>query len=372
VPDSDDQHAACHHIIQGRTIMTSISPTRLYAATGDAVARLDSPDLRTAAVTHGAEGSGAQCVAADPGDPAIAVAGTFDNGLLRTEDGGQTWPRIGERDIPFGRVLSVAISPVHVEDGHHAIYAGTEPSHLYRSLDGGATWRDFPALPELPSAPEWSFPPRPWTSHVRWIALGYADPDLIFAGIELGGVMRSVNGGETWEDWKQGSQRDSHAIATHPTARERVYEAAGGGVAWSWDTGDSWGPVDEGMDRHYTWGLAIDPVDPDLWYVSASFGPRQAHDRRGHAQGVLYRKRRDQPWEPLGHPEDGANGAILTHPSPRMPYALATLPGQPGSLVAGLRDGAILLSEDAGDNFRELALDGSLDSLLALSVAPRV
>lgn len=351
--------------------MAATSPFRLYVATGDAVARLDSPDLRMATVTIGAEGSGAQCVAADPVNPAVAVAGTFDNGLLRTEDGGQTWTRIGERDIPHNRVLSVAISPVHVENGHHAIYAGTEPSNLYRSLDGGATWRDFPALPELPSAPEWSFPPRPWTSHVRWIALDHADPDLIFAGIELGGVMRSVDGGETWEDWKPGSQRDSHAIATHPIDHQRVYEAAGGGVAWSQDRGESWGAANDGMDRHYTWGLAVDPVDPDLWYVSASYGPRQAHDRRGHAQGILYRKRGEQPWQPLGAPEASADGRVLTHPNPTMPYALATLPGQPRSLVAGLRDGTILISEDAGETFHALALDRPLDGLLALAVAPR-
>src|SRR5689334_1530792 len=149
--------------------MSATAQTRLYVATGDAVARLDSPDLKTAAVTLGAQGSGAQCVAADPANPAAAVAGTFDNGLLRTEDGGRTWTRIGERGIPHNRVLSVAISPVHVANGHRAIYAGTEPSNLYRSLDGGATWCDFPSLPALPSAAEWSFPPRPWTSHVRWI-----------------------------------------------------------------------------------------------------------------------------------------------------------------------------------------------------------
>jgi hypothetical protein len=61
-------------------------------------------------------------------------------------------------------VYSLAVSPV---DG--AIYAGTEPSALFRSDDGGRTWRELRALLDLPSSPTWSFPPRPWTSHVRWI-----------------------------------------------------------------------------------------------------------------------------------------------------------------------------------------------------------
>ena len=68
---------------------------------------------------------------------------------------------------------------------------------------------------------------------------------------------------------------------THPAAPDRVYEAAGGGVAFSADAGTTWRPVDEWMNRHYTWGLAIDAVDPDLWYVSASFGARTAHRNNG-------------------------------------------------------------------------------------------
>ena len=60
---------------------------------------------------------------------------------------------------------SVAVSAV---DG--AVYAGTEPSRLFRSDDRGESWRELKALLELPSRPRWSFPPRPWTSHVRWIA----------------------------------------------------------------------------------------------------------------------------------------------------------------------------------------------------------
>ena len=57
---------------------------------------------------------------------------------------------------------------VSAADG--AVYAGTEPSALYRSDDGGETWHELESLLELPSRPTWSFPPRPWTSHVRWIA----------------------------------------------------------------------------------------------------------------------------------------------------------------------------------------------------------
>ena len=126
------------------------------------------------------------------------------------------------------RVLSIAISPVDRVNGRSVVFAGTEPSMLYRSEDDGTTWQPSPALTELPSAPTWSFPPRPWTHHVRWIALHPTDPATIYVGIELGGVMVTRDGGATWEDRKPGSQHDAHAIATHPALRTRLR----GGRRW--------------------------------------------------------------------------------------------------------------------------------------------
>jgi photosystem II stability/assembly factor-like uncharacterized protein len=343
----------------------SIGPIRLFAATGDAVARLDSPDGERWETSVGLEGQGVQSVAVDPQDPDRVFAGTFDDGLWRSRDGGLSWQRVGEGPggIAEGRILSVAISPSHRVDGLAAVYAGTEPSRLYRSEDDGRTWRAFPRLPELPSAPTWSFPPRPWTHHVRWIGLHHHDPALVFAGIELGGVMRSRDGGETWEDRKPGSYHDSHAILTHPRDPGRVYEAAGGGAARSLDGGETWQAVDEGRDRHYVWGLAVDPVDPDLWYVSAARGSGEAHRNDGQAAAILYRKRGEAPWQPLGGEATG-----LPRPLPYMPYALLPLRDRPGSLLAGLQQGEFYLSDDAGDTWRRLDL--RLPALLALSEAP--
>lgn len=329
-------------------------PFRLFATTGSAVVRLDVHDAGVTTATS-LDGSGAQCIAVDPADPDRVFVGTFDAGVYRSRDAGQTWVRVS-RDLPHKRVLSVAVSPSRRMDNLQSIYAGTEPSNLYRSDDDGETWQEMPTLTTLPSAPSWSFPPRPWTSHVRWIAPHHDDPDLLFVGIELGGVMRTTDNGETWEDRKPGSYHDSHAVLTHPLAPDRVYEAAGGGVALSDDAGATWREMDEGMDRHYVWGLAVDSADPDLWYVSASYSARDAHHTNGQARARIYRKRADAPWEPLDS---------LLDPLPSMPYALLALHGRPGALVAGMHDGEIYLTEDAGDTWT--TLDVRLPSLLALS-----
>jgi photosystem II stability/assembly factor-like uncharacterized protein len=322
----------------------------MYAATGDGIARLDEADGAWA-VELFLRGSGAQCLAVDPHDPDRLYAGLRERGLRRTEDGGRTWV---ECALPEPGVFSLAVSAV---DG--TVYAGTEPSRLFRSDDGGESWRELEALLELPSRPSWSFPPRPWTSHVRWIAPSPHDAELILVGIELGGLMRSTDGGATWQDHRPGAQPDVHSLAWHPRARGRAYEAGGGGSAFTEDAGETWQAADEGRDRHYTWSVAVDPDDAELWYVSASTGPYAAHGRRD-PQARIYRRRAGENWRPLS---DG-----LPEPLPAMPYALVAPAG--GRLFAGLADGQIWQSTDRGDSWSACEVRGeALRAVLALAYA---
>jgi photosystem II stability/assembly factor-like uncharacterized protein len=226
---------------------------------------------------------------------------------------------------------------------------------LFRSADRGETWEELAALRELPSAPTWSFPPRPWTSHVRWIAPSPHDAAVLLVGIELGGLMRTEDGGSTWADHAPGAQKDVHSLAWHPSIEGRAYEAGGGGSAWSVDGGRTWRAADEGRDRHYTWAVAADPDDPDRWFVSASPGPFQAH-RRGRAEAYVYRWEGDGPWERL----DGG----LPQPLDAMPYAFA-FGGE--TFFAGLSDGRIYASGDRGESWEQLLPAGDpLERVTAL------
>src|SRR3989441_2814869 len=316
---------------------------RLYAATGDAIARLDEADGAWA-VELSLHGSGAQCLAVDPSDADHVYAGLREGGVRRTTDGGGSWV---DCQLPQPGVFSLAVSAA---DG--AVYAGTEPSALFCSDDEGETWRELEALLELPSRPTWSFPPRPWTSHVRWIAPSPHDADVVLVGIELGGLMRSSDRGASWEDHRPGAQRDVHSLAWHPHAEGRAYEAGGGGAAWSEDGGETWHAADDGRDRHYTWSVAVDPDDPEVWYVSASTGPYAAHGGRD-PRARIYRRRAGEPWRAL------AGG--LPEQLPAMPYALVAGDGR---LFAGLADGQVWESSDRGDSWRACTLRG--DSIPAL------
>jgi hypothetical protein len=284
------------------------------------------------------EGVGAQCVTAEPGDPATVYCGCRGGGLWVSRDGGREFER---SPLPEQDVFSVAVSPA---DG--AVYAGSEPSRLYRSRDRGRSWEELSALLEIPSAPTWSFPPRPWTSHVRWIAPSPHDAELLLVGIELGGLMRSEDAGASFSDHRPGAVRDVHCLAWHPVERGRAYEAGGGGTAWSSDSGRSWQPVDQGRDRHYVWALAVDPDEPGRWFVSASPGPFEAHGR-GSAEAFIYRF-------------DGASwsalGGGLPEPLDSLPYALRV---EDGTLYAGLGDGRLFGSADRGDSWQAVPVAGA-------------
>jgi len=302
----------------------------LFATTGDAFVKVGSHTRL--------EGSGAQCLALD-GD--TVYVGCHGGGLKRSADGGD---RFEDVSLPELDVFSVAVSAA---DG--AVYAGTEPSRLFRSVDSGESWDELVALQEIPSRPDWSFPPRPWTSHVRWIAPSPHDPELVLVGIELGGLMRTEDGGESFSDHRPGAALDVHCLAWHPSAPGRAYEAGGDGVAWSRDGGEHWERADAGRDRRYAWALAVDPVDADRWFVSAAPGPFEAHGSRP-SDSVIFRWDGPGPWRAIAGPLD-------SHV-----YALATADGK---LFAGLGDGTLLESEDGGDSWS--GLGESIGGITALA-----
>jgi photosystem II stability/assembly factor-like uncharacterized protein len=285
-------------------------------------------------------------LAADPRRPGQLYCGTFGQGLWRSQDGGDSWQPAGQ-GIPYAEVTAVAVGPLEHTPSGGVVWAGTEPSALFRSEDGGQSWQERPSLRDLPSAPTWSFPPRPWTHHVRWIAPDPVVAERLFVGIELGGVMRSLDAGLTWEDRKAGSQYDAHTLRTHAKAPGRVYEAAGGGYAETFDGGATWQSNDDGLDHWYLWGLAVDPGNPETMIVSATHGPLQAHVP-DHAEAVIYRRTRSKNWQVVQDGLPGPEGVIA--------YLLAANETEPGVFYAAANHG-LYHSADGGLTWAALNLE---------------
>jgi photosystem II stability/assembly factor-like uncharacterized protein len=259
----------------------------VYGALGDRLLvvegtrpRADAPGEWTA--TERLVGRDIECVAAAPATPGRVFVGTVASGLVRSTDGGDTWERVGGFE---DRVTAVTVGP----QDPGTVWAGTEPSAVYRSRDGGDTWERRGGLTDLPSADQWSFPPRPHTHHVRWLAVNPHDPAHVYVAIEAGAFVRSVDGGVTWEPHPEGARRDTHTLATHAGAPCRVYAAAGDGYAESPDCGATWTHPENGLDHGYVWGLAVDTGDPDTVVVSAASGAWRAHSPE-RAESYVYRR----------------------------------------------------------------------------------
>ena len=226
---------ACCGVRRGGQLLGRACATVTRDPVGDGAACDDRGRVREGRCAHPPAGFGGAVPGAD-GD--TVYVGCRGGGLKRSTDGGDSFE---ELPLPERDVFSVAVSAA---DG--AVYVGTEPSRLFRSRDGGESWEELVALQEIPSRADWSFPPRPWTSHVRWIAPSPHDREVVLVGIELGGLMRTDDGGASFSDHRPEAARDVHCLAWHPSAQGRAYEAGGDGAALSRDGGRSWQRADAG------------------------------------------------------------------------------------------------------------------------------
>lgn len=318
---------------------------RIFISTnGSRLARAECGPDGQSSVEFLLEGENVRCLAADPHNPTIVHAGTQGNGVLRSADSGRTWQHAG---LAGHIIKSIAASPS--EPG--TVYAGTRPAQVFVSRDSGAHWEELSTFRRIFSRRFWFSPAEPpFTACVQGIALSPTNSNVIVAGIEAGAVVRSTDGGKTWQDHRKGALRDCHSVTFHATNGDWVYEGGGtgAGAAFSRDAGNTWTQIRQGLDRHYGWAAAADPARPDVMYASVSPGPMKAHSA-DNAQAYIFRSMGGGTWERL-------NGG-LPQPLNHMPYALLTDPDAPGHLYAGLSNGDVWYTADYGDHWQRLLLN---------------
>lgn len=303
-------------------------------------------------VTFHLTGSQPQCLAVDPLHQEHVYCGTFDQGLWQSTDAGASWQPVGA-GILHEKVMSVAVSVTEQGGGSGVVYAGTEPSAIYRSEDQGKSWRELAALRTLPSVPTWSFPPRPWTSHIRWITPDPLIPGRVFAAAEAGALVRSLDGGQTWEDRKPDGPFDTHTLVMHRLAPNRLYSAAGdgfmrpgNGFLQSDDGGDTWSRPGAGLTYHYLWSVAADPANPDTLVISAAPGPQEAHNPSS-AESAIYRRSDGGSWQQVREGLPPARGLLAS--------VLAANEAEPG-VFYGANNKGLFRSVDAGSIWEELPI----------------
>src|SRR5262245_58748557 len=338
-----------------------MSVSSFIATTGSGLSRATHTDSGAWHVETLLADQDVRCLAADPLCPGVVYAGTQGQGVFRSDDGGTTW-----RPAGLGGHIVKALAVSQAELG--VVYAGTTPRGLCVSRDGGAHWAELESFRRVRAF--WWFSPadgRPFTPYVQGIALSPTNPQVLLAGIELGAVVRTVDGGQTWEGHRPGALRDCHTLISHASQGDWFYEAGGGGAAFSRDAAKTCQQPREGLDRHYGWAVAADPARPEVWYVSVSPaflwshpGPPAAHID-GKASAFIFRKIGDGRWQKLG--------GGLPQPLDYMAYALLTDPDAPGHLYAGLSNGDVWHSADYGDSWQQLpfSLNGIQRTMIALA-----
>jgi len=190
-------------------------------------------------------------------DAADGIFAATTTGLFHSTDG-ETWTDLG---VPEERVYSVGALP----DGRR--YAGTRPARVYvGEFDGGGAaagegdgapsvdWTECDGFRDLPSREEWRLPRHENLAQVRDLHRDPADSDRLVAGVEVGGVHVSDDGGETWterRDPDDGSGLDDDIHELRVVGAGEYVAATGFGLFRTTDAGESWTRLDEGYDQRY-------------------------------------------------------------------------------------------------------------------------
>ena len=214
----------------------------------------------------------------------VILAGT-ERGVFRSDDGGQTW-----------REASNGLTNQHIRwmafhlDISDLEFAGTEPANIFVSHDGGESWRACEEVAQLRDKHKWSLPYSPEAGCVRGFAF---HGSRAYAAVEVGGLLRSDDSGETWHlaEGSDGNPSfkgppepfiypDVHSIEVHPSSPDLVYAPTGGGFYRSNDGGKTW----KLFYDCYCRAVWVDPIDPEHMilgpadYVDSNGRIEESHD----------------------------------------------------------------------------------------------
>ena len=265
-----------------------------------------------------------------PDRPDVVWAGT-DRGILRSEDAGRTWRSLGEPLNQF-QVWRIAFHPRDA----NVVLVGTgtpAPARIFRSDDGGSTWEPL----DVEIAAECAAVGVP---RVTDIAIDPIDPHNMWASIEVDGMRRSTDGGQTWARLNGPiTNPDGHAATVTAGPPKSVFLTVNNEIFFSRDDGASWRAV--GVREHFPYthirDVVFDAVDPCIAWAAIG-------DSTPGTTGVLMRTAdAGETWQPVD---------LGVEPNSAM-WVVRTQPDNPQRVLAASRYGYLYESDDRGLSFRK-------------------
>jgi photosystem II stability/assembly factor-like uncharacterized protein len=238
------------------------------------------------------------------------------------------------------------------------LYIGSEPGGLFQSDDNGETFSLVEGLWNHPSRRKNWFGGGRDQAGTCCIVVDPRDSNHLFAGVSVGGVYESTDGGQTWAGRNQGLRadylpdpyseygHDPHFLVASPSNPDVLWQQNHCGVFRSTNRGLSWADISQ-KDGPVNFGfpIAVDPHDEaTAWVV-----PGISDDQRMAVDGALCVGRTEdggKTWTELrtGLPQQNCYDIVFRH--------ALDIDGE--TLIFGTTTGNLFLSENRGDTWRSL------------------
>lgn len=246
----------CYHV--GPLAIDHNSPNTIYAGTDRGVFKTTDGGGQWVQINGLITLFNVNALAIDPSEPSIVYAGGFAFGgsaILKSVDAGLTWKAISG-GLTISNIFSVAIDPGHPS----TVYAGDE-FQIFKSTDGGNTWRSILSLPALGDV-----------VYPMGLQLCPSNPAILYA---LGSdrLYKTVDGGSNWtniiERFRSSFPSEpAGGIAADPSDSAVVYVTGAYGTFYkTTDGGQTWTALPRNTPP--LGGLKIDPAAPSTLYAKS-------------------------------------------------------------------------------------------------------